>query len=1108
MKAPAPPLRPHMLKSLALHGLAVLVICAALYQAHKSIEEQELAFLEDIKAQEEALEESERAETEELLEEELAAQIEEEFEAILDQELSEELAEQMQEQLSEQLEEWIDEATQDQTLQEMTPEQLAALSESLREMSMKELQEQLNEMKKDMLLSMVREKIEKEVAPDIKRNIEKELKSNTGKELKEQLQKKAQEEKRERLEDLRKELGEAKKELTELKKEQAQVNAQAKKDKTAEAKEQQDAVDKKLEQVKEKISDTLEDVAKIAKDNTDTNSLRNKLEQVKKEVDESKKALNEQNKNQQIKETQDVVKEIDQASREIDKLNNQLKQQERSRELTDIDKQAIDDVLPEIEQLAREQVTKAVTEESVPLAAEKLSKALETQLEKLQLNNDEFKKALEQEINDALNKDLKKQQPDSQTASMQSKEMIERRSAEEIKEARESIKKALDKLETANKKQEDLKRDTIRETASKDAQDEMDIRQEIKDAQADASQALDEASAVTLKNDNAIKNAKKDLANDKAVNKAKEASTFVKQEIVEEAKKAMQEVNDELNKKINKLKEVDSGLAKEQEALEKMEIAKLELAELLGTEASEALQEEMKKAGEELLSKETSKDVKSATEKTKIDDSLDGMEMLESMQELSEGMAELAGDGRMMDGAGELMGEMEAGLLGPGQGQGGTLPGNGGQRFPGAVRGYGHFNRALYEEFAKDMRDRLNPKKAYEEQEEQEGLHSTTEKRETEAVASMVVLKGQGAQAEEPEKKVERKVPDPEFHTVAFGAADYAIDPITIDGDLSDWGELRHPQKHKFDKDGSAIEGIDVYMRWSPQGLYFCYTVKDTRPINNNGPAMWQVTGMELFVDVRNRRKANMEDSPTAQQIFFCPFGWAKNPNMTFGESGRGHRGLMWFKGYPDSQGLRGKSAHKIIPGGYQVECLIKRTSLGHPMLAPGMYMAINHSVNIGDSNETQWSAPKSVQTWNKPDTWGDVLLLGSDARVKFKHFEDNDLELKGVLPGDPVRVEITDPDMNLLDIKADRIMATVKVDKTDTPVMLVLKETKANSGVFAGSFATQSYFMPAKANTLNIRGGGSIILSYNDARSGYGEKNRKITAKLAVGWPVTELGQ
>ncbi|NRA38654.1 MAG: hypothetical protein HRU15_10970 [Planctomycetes bacterium] len=271
---------------------------------------------------------------------------------------------------------------------------------------------------------------------------------------------------------------------------------------------------------------------------------------------------------------------------------------------------------------------------------------------------------------------------------------------------------------------------------------------------------------------------------------------------------------------------------------------------------------------------------------------------------------------------------------------------------------------------------------------------------------------------------------------------------------------------------------------------------------------MWQATSMELFVDVRNRRKSDMRKSPTAQQLFFCPFGWSGNPKLSFGESGRGYRGLKMQTLYPDMQGLRGKARGKVIPGGYQVECFVKRSSLAHPMLTPGMYMAINHSVNLGNAHETQWSAPKSVQTWNRPDTWGDVLLLGSDARVAFKHHKKHSEKLLGVLPGDPVHVEITDPDMNLYTIKKDRIMATVKVDGSERPVMLVLKETRPNSGVFAASFSTQAYFKKAKANTLNIRGGDTIVLSYVDARSGYGEKNRKVKAKLAVGWPVTKLGK
>ena len=1110
MKHQAPPFKPHLAKSLALHSAVIVLICFALYSANQDIKEQELAFIEQVKEEEEKLKQQEEEAAEELMQEELAAQVADEFEQIIEEELDLESAEELQDQLKDQLEEWVDQAAEEQPLHEMTSEQLADLAEQLRDQSMESLQEQLQQMKEEMLLSMVRDKIENEVAPDIKRNIEQELKNNTGKKLKEALEKKAKQENKERLEDLQKDLSEAKKELKELsQKQQREVRDKARQNKTEEAKQAQEEVKEKLEQVEKKIADTLDAVEKISK-TAKTESLKEQLQKAEKEIEDSEASLEQEDKKKQQKETQDVAKQLDQAQRAIDQINKQLSHESRTRELSDIDKQAIDDILPEVEEKAREEVTEAVTEKSVPLAAKKLTDALDQQLKDLQLDSQEFKQQLEQEIKEALQKDLSEQKPEADIASMRTEQMIERRSSEDIKKAREDIQKALDKMQAAKEKQDTLQKETIRETAAKDAQDELEIKQDIQEAREDAEKALDEASQATLKLDNTLKYARRDVKNKQAEVKAKEASNFVKQEIVEEAKKSMDAVSKELEKKIQKLKAVDDGLAKEQEALEKMEAVAKDLKELLGEDESAELKQEMAEAADKQVADLAKQDVKKATEKTQIDGKLEGMQELESLQELSEMMADASESGRSMDMTGDLMGEMEAGVLGPGSGNGpGGRPGSGSKFKFGS--GYGYFNRKLYEEFSKDMRERLNPKRAYEDQEEQEGIASKAEARTGETAASMVILKSDDTQTATEQKATEkskRKVPEPEFKSIAYGAAAYAIDPITIDGDLKDWGELEHPQIHKFDRVGKELVGPEVYMRWSPKGLYICYKIKDNTGINNNGPHMWQVDGMEFFVDVRNWRKDDMFNSPTAQQLFLMPFGWRGNKGITFGESGRGHRGLQSLKAYPDEKGLRGKTAGKLIPGGYQVEAFIKRTALAQPILAPGMYLAVNHSVNLGNSYETQWSAPKSVQTWNNPDTWGDILLLGSDARVAFKNYEDHDQGLAAILPGDPVRVEITDPDMNLYEIKHDRIMATVKAEGSQTPLLLVLKETKANSGVFAASFSSQAYFMPPKENTLNIRGGQKIILSYTDARAGYGEKNRKVTAHLPVAWPVTELGK
>jgi hypothetical protein len=126
---------------------------------------------------------------------------------------------------------------------------------------------------------------------------------------------------------------------------------------------------------------------------------------------------------------------------------------------------------------------------------------------------------------------------------------------------------------------------------------------------------------------------------------------------------------------------------------------------------------------------------------------------------------------------------------------------------------------------------------------------------------------------------------------------------------------------------------------------------------------------------------------------------------------------------------------------------------------------------------------------------------------LKFTRDDRSDEPLEGIVPNDVVYAEVADADMNINTLKVDRVPAELVVKGGAATLFIVLNETGANTGVFRASVNTQPYFMEPRENTLNVQGGDTVELVYTDARSEYGEKNRKVTAELPVGWPVMKLG-
>ena len=353
----------------------------------------------------------------------------------------------------------------------------------------------------------------------------------------------------------------------------------------------------------------------------------------------------------------------------------------------------------------------------------------------------------------------------------------------------------------------------------------------------------------------------------------------------------------------------------------------------------------------------------------------------------------------------------------------------------------------------------------------------------------------------------------PKFEALAFGGAEFQAKPLTIDGDLSDWGTLRHTMNMLWTFDGKPLEnGLPLWVRWSPQGIYFAYKVPGRTKIDPSLEKPYEGDTFELWLDVDNLRKESMTDSPYSQQFLFMPWGNVRGREITFAEIGRGFRGINRhdYK-FADPAAPIGRSAAKgPDANGYVVEGFLDRAALAKPRLKAGLYMAMNFSINRGYdyADSQQWSMSKSTETggFDRPDTWGDVLLLGTDAETRFTEVGKPDGTPDAATPGKAMGIEITDADMNTDPAQPDRMIASVKIDGTSSHLSVILEETGPDTGIFRAAFNTQSSFQGASENTLNVRGGQVITLEYDDTRTATGTTGVSVNSRIPVALPVMTM--
>ena len=1142
---PETSLRPFVIFSLIVHAVLFMLITVLILGQRWKVEKQESLFIDDVKKEESRIEDEQKRAHEEAMKTLLADQVKAEMETLVEDQL--ELADEARliEMTQADIDARLSEYDASLDLDALMNASLWELSDALRNKSFEQMRANLKQMKRDMLLSQVRRYIREHVAPELKRRIDDRLKRELGRRIEDEAARQSSSEKRQRLTGAQKTLDAAVRELGSVRAEQTRVEQSIARARLSDAGQRETSVARReaiaAEHVEEALSQVERSSAELAPKAAALKDVKS-ADAIAPAVTLAQTAIT------RAATSQDVARKIDRkkepqkaktARAEADKvraeakaaggeatermarriaalkaLSKEIQTETRKREPDAIQQAVVEVASKAVEDEIRQRVENEVTQTAVPTAADRIVKALDKELKRRNLDDQTFRKFLEMDIRKALDEEMQRRKPDAHLALLKTEKRFALQDRKTLDQARREVDAVAKKLRALAAEQEAFRDKVPVETPSRDAMKQHLLADRVRTTREEAGRALESARKATLFGDAQVAEASRRVSDPAAEKSATEAARAMEREVVLDAKKMMAETAEKLHQAAQAMEALGKRLAEEAAGVKQRALA-VDLAKALGEEAATKAIGKVTEGARKVSEQQVKPQVQWAARTVDVSGVAGDEAQAEALAKMAEldskldQVAENIAEGR------NLADYLGMGLPGPGQGMGpGGLPSV--ENLPWTLpygRRMSQINLRAYENFVKDMRDRLNPENYYSEEGGASDVATRAESRSQERPAIIYVdaLPDEEAKADDAGKvEKKREVPKPQFQTLSFGAAAMMETPPVIDGDLSDWGTLRHGLKMQYK--GSSLKkvagGPTIYVRWSPDGLYFGYTVKDPNGIQPCPKNSWDGDCLEVMVDMANSRRPDAYMNVDSQKFQLTPFGAKGKKGLRVWEMGRGLRGLRMAVGYPDLTGVKGKSAAKLLPGGYSVEGFISRRALAKPLLKSGKYVGLNFSLNQGTESGYQWSASQQLQTWRRPDTWGDLLLLGSDARLRFVTDDPtSDEAVRGIVPNDVVHIEVADADMNLNTRKVDRIAAELSVKGGATRLFVVLGETGPSTGVFRASVNTQPYFMAPRENTLNVRSGDTIKLDYTDARAEYGEKNRKVTADLPVGWPVMRLG-
>jgi hypothetical protein len=206
------------------------------------------------------------------------------------------------------------------------------------------------------------------------------------------------------------------------------------------------------------------------------------------------------------------------------------------------------------------------------------------------------------------------------------------------------------------------------------------------------------------------------------------------------------------------------------------------------------------------------------------------------------------------------------------------------------------------------------------------------------------------------------------------------------------------------------------------------------------------------------------------------------------------------------------KTASKKTDAGWTIEVFVPASKFRMLDLQPGRILGMNFSICTGTDLYYYWAGTTKVATARRPDTWGDVLLAGSAGRLECLDKLTAELSagesaraVNAVRIGQPLRIRVTDADMNLSDMVRDRVAVTVAARRGGRQTV-VLEETTNTSGIFEGTLPTTLDTGSDAQGVLPLLDGDQIDIVYIDQSRPDGSRDVPVKLTLPTASAVTRV--
>jgi hypothetical protein len=332
----------------------------------------------------------------------------------------------------------------------------------------------------------------------------------------------------------------------------------------------------------------------------------------------------------------------------------------------------------------------------------------------------------------------------------------------------------------------------------------------------------------------------------------------------------------------------------------------------------------------------------------------------------------------------------------------------------------------------------------------------------------------------------------PTFKTLAFTTVPYINGDFAINGDLKKWDDI--PAVSLKPEGGPDKSAQSMKIAWSPAGLYFLFVIADPdhKITKSEAGNFWVADVAEIWLDAFNT-KLNARSRHSGQQFWIWPQGSASNPDFTGGESI-----ILTKNGNYTPVPCKSDKLQRwatVTPAGWTMEAFLPVAQIADADLSPGRIIGFNTYVTTMSTTNWYWSAGKEARTYTQPDTWGDLLLGGSDAKLEIISGKETDGKHLAMI-GQALRLRVTDADMNLDPAQQDKVMVTIK-DGHGGQQIAVLEETGNATGVFEGAVSTALALDEPIPAVLAVYEGEKVDITYVDQARANGARDATETISV-----------